>query len=163
MMLRLHLSIDVIFDCNTYLRSVVAPNGLAAACLALMGTEAITVFVSRDILTEVRETLSRPALRQKFEHLTEESMIALLQRLQTDAILLHNVPETFRYSRDPDDEIYINLALVTNAQYLVTYDKDLLDLMGDNEAGRDFRHRFPHLKIVDPLLFLEAMRAEKQT
>lgn len=159
MMLRLPLPIDVVFDCNVCLRSVIAPAGLAATCLALLGTNAVTAFVSRDILTEVRDTMSRPELREKFKDLTEASMTDLLQRLQAHAILIHNVPETFRYPRDPDDEIYINLALVTDAPYLITYDKDLLDLMADTEEGRDFQRRFPGLKIIDPQAFLESLRS----
>lgn len=87
--------------------------------------------------------------------LTEGRVEALLHRLQEEAISIHNVPETFRYPRDPNDEIYVNLALITNARYLVTYDNDLLDLMGNSGAARDFQHRFPHLKIMDPIAFLD--------
>jgi predicted nucleic acid-binding protein len=31
---------------------------------------------------------------------------------------LANVPEEFHYERDPDDEMYVNLAIVSNATYL---------------------------------------------
>ena len=100
--------------------------------------------------------LSRPELRQKFPLLTEENRDSHLRRLEQEAILIHNVPETFRYPRDPDDEIYVNLAFITHARYLVSYDKDLLELMTANtEAARDFRLRAPHLKIVEPLDFLK--------
>jgi len=154
----LRVAVDVVFDCNTHLRSIVSPYGPAAACFSLLGTEALNVFVSRDVLQEVENVLSRPVLRQKFPLLTEDSKNSHLQRLHQEAVFIHNVPETFRYSRDPDDEIYVNLALITNARYLVTYDKDLLDLMtAETDAAHDFRHRFPHLEIVDPLAFLEAL------
>lgn len=153
----LRLAVDVVFDCNTCLRSIVSPHGPAAACFSLLGTEAVTVFVSADVLDEVENVLSRPELQRKFPLLTENSKNVLLQRLREDAIFIHNVPETFRYPRDPDDEIYVNLALIINARYLVTYDKDLLDLMKDTEEGRSFRHRFPRLEIVDPLTFLKAI------
>ncbi len=106
--------------------------------------------------------LSRPELQQNFSLLTEDSKAALLQQLHDHAVLIHNVPETFRYPRDPDDEIYVNLALIVNARYLVTYDNDLLDLMGKSEAARDFQHRFPHLKIVDPAAFLEAIGGSRK-
>lgn len=152
------MAVDVVFDCNTHLRSIVSPRGPAASCFALLGTDVINLFVSRDVLREVNDVLSRPELRQKLPLLTQASRNSHLQRLDQEAILIHNVPETFRYPRDPDDEIYVNLALVTHAEYLVSYDKDLLDLMTANtETARDFRLRAPHLKILEPLDFLREL------
>jgi putative PIN family toxin of toxin-antitoxin system len=153
---------DVIFDCNFYLRATVSRGGPAADCLRLLEADVYTLFVSRDILEEVTEVLSRPELQQKFPDLTPESVEDLLLLLDEKAILIYNVPETFRYARDPKDEPYINLALVTNAQYLVTYDTDLLDLMDErSEQGRQFRHRFPHLTILDPAAFLQVLRNQE--
>ena len=42
---------------------------------------------------------------------------AFLTKVEAKAILLANVPEEFHYERDPDDEMYINLAIVSNATY----------------------------------------------
>lgn len=147
---------NVVFDCNFYLRATVA-RGPAFDCLTRLEEQHFTLFVCGPLLEEVKEVLSRPVLQHRFSALTPERLAQLLARLEKFAILIHNVPETFRYPRDPDDEIYVNLALITNARYLVTYDKDLLDLMKETEEGRSFRHRFPHLQILDPLAFLEAL------
>ena len=57
------------------------------------------------------------------------------------------------FPRDPKDEPYINLALAANADYLVTRDNDLLDLMNDS----DFRQQFPGLTILDPVAFLRVL------
>lgn len=142
---------DVVFDCNIYLRASIAATGPAAQCLELLGIDAYTLFISSDVLHEVEDVLSRPELRQRFALLTQERLKALLQRLHSEAIHVYNIPETFRYPRDPDDEPYVNLALVTNAQYLVTLDNDLLDLMRENtEESRRFRRLYPHLTILPP-------------
>lgn len=146
----------VVFDCNFYLRATAA-HGPAFDCLTRLEEQRYTLFVCRPLLDEVEDVLSRPVLRHRFSALTPESLAHLLARLEKFAILIHNVPETFRYARDPDDEIYVNLALITGAHYLVTYDKDWLDLMGKTATARDFQHRFPGLKIVDPLTFLEVL------
>ena len=61
------------------------------------------------------------------------------------------VPEVFGLERDPKDEPYINLALASQASYLVTWDRDLLELMND-EA---FRQRFPQLTILEPPALLQ--------
>jgi predicted nucleic acid-binding protein len=47
----------------------------------------------------------------------------------------------------------INLAIEVSATFLISRDKDLLDLIGDP----DFRQRFPHLTILDPPAFLRAL------
>lgn len=44
--------------------------------------------------------------------------------------------------------------MAANATFLVSRDKDLLDLMNDP----DFRGRFPDLSILDPVAFLQEIR-----
>jgi putative PIN family toxin of toxin-antitoxin system len=152
--------LEVVFDCNTFLRATIQNHGPAYGCLSLLDSGCYTLYFCREIADEIHDVLRRPSLRERFPRLTEENVNDLLQKLKRHAVEITNVPETFRYARDPDDEVYVNLALITNAQYLVTYDKDLLDLMsrGDEEA-RSFRHRFPGLQIVDPQAFLNALFA----
>ncbi len=63
--------------------------------------------------------------------------------------------QSFKLDRDVADEIFINLAIDHVANYLVSRDRDLLDLMDDAE----FCGRFPDLKIVTPVGFLEVVRS----
>ena len=66
-----------------------------------------------------------------------------------------SVPQHFNYVRDPKDEKYLNLAIEINADYLVTRDNDLLDLIiSDDIESKDFRNQFPQVKIIDPINFL---------
>lgn len=68
------------------------------------------------------------------------------------------MPKQFTYARDPNDEPYVNLALAAGAQYLVTFDQDLLDLMTQaTPEGKDFHQRFPGLLILTPVAFLQAL------
>ncbi len=152
---------DAVFDCNVFLRALVQNHGFAYRCVVLLDSARFTLFYCQEILEEINDVLRRPSLRQRFPRLTDENVIALIRSLKRHAVEITNVPETFRYPRDPDDEVYINLALVTNARYLVTYDRDLLDLMvKTNEEGESFRHRFPYLQIIDPQAFLEMLEAQ---
>lgn len=86
-----------------------------------------------------------------------------MELLRNEAVFINNVPETYHLPRDPDDEIYIKLALVTSAKFLVTCNTDLLDLMGKTEIGRDLEHRFPRLQALEPKDFLEKHSAMQQT
>ncbi|MGH9949706.1 MAG: hypothetical protein ACRD6X_21265 [Pyrinomonadaceae bacterium] len=52
----------------------------------------------------------------------------------------------------------MNLAIAVNADYLVTTDRDMLDLMtGIDLESKQFRQRFRGLKIVHPNEFLKLM------
>ena len=66
--------------------------------------------------------------------------------------MVKEVPRTFEYSRDAKDEPYLNLAIVARANFLVSRDKDLLDLMaGHDLESKQFRQRFRFLKIIEPV------------
>jgi predicted nucleic acid-binding protein len=79
------------------------------------------------------------------------------------SIPISNVPEEFHYERDPEDEPYVNLAVVTDAKYLVSLDRDLLDLMDSiSEEGRQFQRRYPMLKILRPAELLAEIARQRE-
>lgn len=92
-------------------------------------------------------------------------MEALFRRLDKKATMVRDVPRAFEYARDPADEPYLNLAIAAKAAFLVSRDRDLLDLTGHDAESKQFRQRFRFLKIIQPGLFLkeiEKARAKKQ-
>ena len=130
--------------------------------LRLFFAGAITLFVSEATLAEVREVLNRPRIRRKFPKLTDRLVNALLQKIERQAVLIKNVPEEYYLERDPKDECYINLALVTNASYLVSKDNDLLDLMTTSSpVALEFRRRYPFLRILKAEEFVREIEREK--
>lgn len=86
---------------------------------------------------------------------TDRLVNALLLKIESQAILIRNVPEEFHYERDPKDGPYVNLALVTDASYLVSQDKDLLDLMTtSSDVALQFRFHYPFLRILKAVDFV---------
>ena len=56
--------------------------------------------------------------------------------------------------------MYINLAIVSNAAYLVSGDNDLLDLMATSiDIARQFRSRYPFLRIMTAADFITAIES----
>ena len=99
--------------------------------------------------------LNRPDVRASLHKLSDVAIEALFERLDQHATLIRQVPRRFVYPRDSKDEPYINLAIETKADYLVSRDDDLLDLMRwEKEEGRAFQKRFRFLKILTPEEFL---------
>ncbi len=73
-----------------------------------------------------------------------------------------DVPRHFLFERDPKDEIYVNLAIAAGGRYLVSWDKDLLDLMEpEREESKAFQSRFPGIIILTPVSLLQKL-ARKQ-
>ena len=147
------MSIGVVFDCMLFLQAVTNDAGPAFACFQLVLDDVLTLYVSPVILAEVRDVLGRPKIRRKFPSLTAGHAEAFLQKVEAEAVVLNEVPVAFHYPRDPDDEPYINLAIGAGVRYLVSRDKDLLDLMADPA----FRGRFPGLSVIDPVALLREL------
>ncbi|MEP7337103.1 MAG: putative toxin-antitoxin system toxin component, PIN family [Acidobacteriota bacterium] len=145
----------VVFDCNIFVQMLLTPGGSAAACKTLVENGEVILFVSKEILAEVLDVLSRPRFKQLIPDLTPERIEAFIEEITSIAVLIANVPEEFRYERDPEDEPYINLALVTGAKYIVSFDKDLLDLVNPAvEQSREFQRRYPMLRVITPVVLL---------
>jgi putative PIN family toxin of toxin-antitoxin system len=146
------LPIAAVFDCTVVTQALINPKGPAGACLAAAQIRHAHVFVSDHVLQEVRELPMKLAARLG---VTTERVDGLVLDLAKYTELVEDVPADFTYDRDPDDAAYVNLASVAKARFLVTRDRDLLDLMKSVE----FTERFPGLQIVEPPVFLRAIEA----
>ena len=148
----------VVFDCMVFLQGAGRPASPSRACFHLVDEGQIDLCLSSDILAEVRDVLTRPKTLRQFPLLSPEWVETFLQNAEHKAIVvLTEVPKAFRLERDPKDEPYLDLAVAARARYLVSRDRDLLDLMNDAQ----FRQRFPDLRITDPPAFLQALRSSR--
>ena len=153
--------LQVVFDCMVYLQATISKSGPAAALFQLVDSNAIVLSVSNDILKEVRDVLSRPKIRQRNLNITDDRVDAFINRIREKATVVDKVQQHFIYKRDPKDEKYINLAITTDANYIISRDKDLLDLMtGYSDDCKEFRRKFRMLKIVKPTEFLTIIKLE---
>lgn len=151
--------IGAVFDCNVHLQAAAREKSIAAECLRQVEKGAVKLYLSEEVLTEIEDVLNRPEIRNYFQSLTDEIVEAFLLRLRKNSEIILQVPKKFSYSRDPDDEPYINLAAEARADYLVSRDKDLLDLMtAYTTEAKEFRQRFRPLRVIEPLEFLKEVQ-----
>ncbi|HEY0347118.1 MAG TPA: putative toxin-antitoxin system toxin component, PIN family [Pyrinomonadaceae bacterium] len=156
--------LGVVFDCNILLQAVARKTGPAAACLRLAEEGFVQLQLSEEILTELSGVLKRPTIRSQYPELTDEIVEEFLKALRRTAEITRDVPKRFSYPRDIDDEPYLNLAIEVEANYLVSRDKDLLDLMtGYNASCKEFRQRFRSLIVIEPIEFLKEARRRHQS
>lgn len=152
----------VVFDCMIFLQATASESGPAAELFRLVERNVLSLFVSPAILEEVRDVLSRPKIRKKNSDITSERVDALITRVLEHAAAEDDVAQHMLCVRDPKDEKYINLAITVDADYLVTRDQDMLDLMtGHTDECKDFRRRFRSLRIIEPVKLLKTLEPEE--
>lgn len=138
-----------------FLQATISRRGPAARLLKLFDDRQYILVASEALVDEIRDVLTRPIIRRTNPHYTNEDIERVLSRLHNNTLFVKDIPEHFQYARDPNDEHVINLAIESGATYLIARDKDLLDLA--NEKRPDaiaFRARYPGLRILDPVAFL---------
>lgn len=134
----------VVFDCNTYLQALAAPEGPAGQCVQLAIDAKVNLFISPIVLEELREVTSRPKVTTKL-HLVADRVEEFFEAIEIAATVLTGFPEVFSLQRDPDDAHYVNLALAADAKLIVSRDKDLLDLMDSTKPeAAEFQKRILH-------------------
>ena len=143
-----------VFDCMVFFQATARPTGPEARLfIDYVEDGRLALYVSDEIIEEVRDLLGRPRIRAKNPTITDESVEEFVDRVRQVAERIDPVPALFALARDPDDEPYLNLAIATSADYLVTRDNDMLDLMHDAA----FRAVYPVLTILDPVALLRTL------
>lgn len=148
---------NAVFDTVIYLQAALSDKGAAYACWQLIEKGEARVFITEAILAEIEDVLNRPKLRRRYSVLTDEKIAEVLQAIRAHAVIIENISQIYVFERDPNDEVFINLALACKAEFLVSRDNDLLDL----RKNEDFKLSFPDLKIINPAEFLEIYRKTK--
>lgn len=148
-----------VFDCMVLLQAVGSDRGPAAACLGLAEMGIVELVTSDATAAELRDVLDRPSTRRRLKSVTDARVARFLARVAGIAVRIDPVSTAFAFTRDPDDSKYLDLAIAAAANYLVTRDNDLLDLMTAPDAeATAFRTTYPDIAILDPVAFLQAVR-----
>lgn len=138
-----------IFDANLYLNFLLSRDPGGSAVGQLLGFAAEFVFdllLAQEVEAELKNaTVRRPYLASR---ISQDVLEAQFSRIAAFAVLIPLLEqEPPRISRDARDDCLLALAVVNDADYLVTRDKDLLEL--SEAAG---------VHIVDPVAFLSILR-----
>jgi len=108
------LPLRLVIDTNVLISAAIKPAGLQRTVLLLAITKPARLYVSRPILDEYREVLSRPELR-----IRKGPRQRLLQIIKNRSF---SVAPTRRieFASDPDDNVFLECADAARADYLVT-------------------------------------------
>jgi putative PIN family toxin of toxin-antitoxin system len=139
---------SIVLDSTVLVSAFLAPQGAAAAVLTHVRAGRVELTLSEAILQETaRVLLIYPHIRERY-HYPDSAVHAFCTGLAQVNRLLTDFPPVSGVCRDPDDDMVLACAVAAWAQYLVTRDKDLLDL-----------RQYEGIAIVTPEAFLTWLRS----
>jgi len=138
---------QVVLDTNVLISFLLTRGETIGRILDAWEDETFTVCVSPLMLAEMRRVLEYPHLKERIK--SEEAQ-ALLNTLETDALLLEGVVTITGATTDPKDDMVVACAVEGKADYIVSGDPHLLKLK-----------RYDGVQIVAPAEFVEILKGAK--
>lgn len=115
----------IVLDTVVFVRSLIKPQNACGRTIFLHGKK-YRLVVSKPLLVELFEVLKRPEISSKFSPSVSIDYKQLLDFLsQAVVVEIGDVPNI---SRDIKDNKFLETAIASHADYLVSEDKDLLIL-----------------------------------
>ena len=108
------LALRLVIDTNVLVSAALSPNSLQRTTLLLAITKPARLYLSRPILEEYMEVLSRPELS-----IRKGLRLQLLQLIRTNGRLVAP-SRRIEVTRDPDDNMFVECADAARADFLVT-------------------------------------------
>jgi putative PIN family toxin of toxin-antitoxin system len=148
----------LVLDTNTVLRGFNYESGASGKLLRLCKRREAITLLSKPVLDEYREVLGAPELVGE-EPETPAAVEDLIDALRFVGEYISEVHVRFEMPRDPDDAMFIELAIAGDATHIISHDKDLLTLpTSRTDAGKRFRQRLPGIKVQDAATFVRVYR-----
>jgi hypothetical protein len=116
----------VAVDTNVFISTIIKPENRVGMIVVRMRNGEYTLLYSEEILEEILEVVTRDKIWKRYQ-LTEETLNAFVNSLVTYGERIQ-VLTVLNVCRDPDDNMLLALALDGKADYIVSGDRDLLDL-----------------------------------
>ncbi|MGR3319404.1 MAG: putative toxin-antitoxin system toxin component, PIN family [Candidatus Anammoxibacter sp.] len=129
----------IVVDTNVVVSSLLNEDSIPASIIHLVLQGKVTLCLSNDIFSEYKGVLSR----KKFSHLDQPSIKSLLPQLKKKSLLVKPTFPIEIITNDPADNKFLECALVTKADFLVT----------GNSKHFPFK-KFHNTRIVTPKEFL---------
>ena len=115
----------VVFDTVVFVRGLINPHS-SWGRLIFAHAASYTLVVSPGIVKEVIEVIHRPELVRKFRTLPGRDIETVLQIIShAEAVAVSDTPAV---SRDMKDDVFLATAKAGQAMYLVSEDRDRLDI-----------------------------------
>ncbi len=133
-----------VLDTNVFISFLLTRGETITRILDGWEDEAFTVLISPQLLAELRRVLEYPHLKARIKPAEAR---ALLNLLETDALLVSGTYSTIGATPDPKDDMIVACAVEGKADYIVSGDPHLLTLK-----------QYEEVHIVSPAEFTQILR-----
>jgi len=143
--------IRVVIDSSVLLRYLIRPGAAIRELIEewWLGNgaklRAVQMVTAPELIAELEGVLARPAIQALIQVEEGQALLDAIGRTAEVLAPLGEVPSA--YTRDPKDDKFVACALLGEARYLVTVDRDLLAL----EKVGDVRMITPYDLLTEPL------------
>lgn len=130
-----------VFDTNVFVSALISKKGNPALLLDKVG-KSYTLFISKDILSELKDVISR----YKFGY-TDEEVNTFIEAIISFSNIVNPEVEIDAIKDDPDDNRILECAVTSGASYIVSGDRHLLELT-----------EYRKIKIITPKAAFELLK-----
>ena len=132
----------IAIDTNVLISAIIKPQNRIGLVMVHLRKGAYVLLYSDELIDELTEVMARPKLKKY--GLNEETANAVIGSIiaKGESVKLVTVVDI---CRDPDDNLLLSLAVDGKADYVVSGDKDLLDLI-----------HIQNIPIIKPADFLDS-------
>ena len=120
--------LTAVLDTNLFISAIIK-GGTPYKLLKAWQQDKFSIITSEDIFDEIVEVFKRPEIYQKYD-INLEEVEELLEGVKLNAFFVTplNINDLPIHCRDPKDDKLLSCGVAGKADYLITGDKDLLDL-----------------------------------
>lgn len=141
--------IRVVIDTSVLIRYLIKPSAAVRHLIeALWLNDDVVMVSSPELIAELEDVLARDYIRALIR---PEEGKALLDAIRATAEILPPLSKVPAYTRDPKDDKFVACAVIGQASYIITVDKDILVL-----------ERLGDLQMVTPYDFVERQRGRER-
>lgn len=117
-----------VLDSTVLVSAFLRENGVSRKLLHEAQAGKFIICLAEEILEEAgRVLLEYPRIRKRYQY-SDEAVAEYVELLRVVAQLVTALPKIKAVERDPNDDMIIACGVKAKAQYIVTRDKDLLDI-----------------------------------
>jgi putative PIN family toxin of toxin-antitoxin system len=137
----------VVLDTTILVSAFLSKAGVSRQLLHEAQAGAFQICLAEEILAETKRVLLEyPRIRKRYDY-PDEAVIEYVNLLQVLSQMVTSLPKIKVVTRDPNDDMVIACALKAKAQYIVSRDKDLLEL-----------EDYQQIIIISPEAFMQILR-----
>jgi uncharacterized protein len=141
--------IRAVVDVNVLISAILGPLGFSRQVIVAWAAGRFDAITSEGIYTKLEEKLALPRIARRYHVQTahDTSWIQGLLRTQAEVVLIP-LAERPSVTDDPEDDYVLATGRLAQADYLVTGDRGLLDLV-----------EYEGMNIISPREFVELLRS----